>query len=91
MRSQLSVGLRGMWRGSFFVCSCLIVHAHTVDLATLFLLVTCPLVARAVNINQCGDRAREARAAAWNATHPFVPPPPLQISYEQCLVECGVG
>lgn len=64
---------------------------HAVVLATLFLLVTCPLVARAVNVDVCGDRVRATRAAAWNATHSSVPPPPLQITYEQCLVECGEG
>lgn len=60
-------------------------------LATLFLLATYPLAARAVNINVCGDRVRAKRAEAWNATHSSVPPPPLQITYEQCLVECGEG
>ena len=54
-------------------------------------LATCPLVVCAVKINQCGERLREAQDAVWNATHPSVPPPPFQLSYEQCLVECGEG
>ena len=58
---------------------------------TLFLLVACPLIGHAVKINECGNRLREAQAATWNATHPSVPPPPFQLSYEQCLVECGEG
>jgi len=64
---------------------------HTADLVALFLLVTCPLVGHAVKINECGDRLKEAQAAAWNATHPSVPLPPLQLTNEQCLVECGGG
>ena len=44
-----------------------------------------------MNINQCGGRLGEAQDAAWNATHPSVPPPQFQLTYEQCLVECGGG
>ena len=57
----------------------------------LFLLVTFPLVAHAVKMNECGDRLNEAQAAAWNATHRSTPPPPLLLTYERCLVECGSG
>ena len=69
----------------------LIVNVFIVGLATLFLLVTSPLGAHAVKLDQCGDRLRNAQDAAWNATHPSDPPPPLNLTYEQCLAECGKG
>ena len=46
----------------------------------------------AVRLTACGARLREQQAKEWNATHdPTEPPPPLSLSYEQCLVECGAG
>ena len=58
---------------------------------TLFLLVASPPGVQAVKLDQCGDRLRNAQDAAWNATHPSDPPPPLNLTYEQCLAECGKG
>ncbi|KAF9649011.1 hypothetical protein BDM02DRAFT_3114536 [Thelephora ganbajun] len=64
--------------------------ALRVNLTTLLLLLACPMVVHAVKMDECGARLKEAQAVAWNATHSSVPPP-LQITYEQCLVECGGG
>lgn len=61
------------------------------DLLSLFLLAKCPILVHAVKINECGDRLREAQAAAWNVTHPSIPPPPFELTYQQCLAECGGG
>ena len=45
-----------------------------------------------VKLADCGARLMDAQAAEWNATHPSSePPPPLQLTYEQCLDECGRG
>ena len=57
----------------------------------LSFLVTCPLLAHAVQMNACGNRLEQEAAAAWNATHPFDPPPQFNLTYEQCLSECGRG
>ena len=57
----------------------------------LFLLTTCPLGVYTVNLDECANRLKDAQAATWNATHPSIPPPPLNLTYEQCLAECGKG
>ena len=64
---------------------------HIVGLLSLFVLGACMTFVRAVDMSVCGDRLREAHAAAWNASHPSIPPPPLEVTYQQCLVECGGG
>lgn len=54
--------------------------------------MTCPLGVHTAKLGECVDRLKEAQAAAWNAIHPSVPPPPFQPpTYEECLVECGKG
>ena len=60
------------------------------------LLVVFQLVTRfpyigAIHLEACGTRLQEQQDAAWNVTHHAEPPPPLRLSYEQCLVECGTG
>ena len=64
---------------------------YSYPIGLLTILATCTLVVHAVKINECGTRLKEAQDTAWNATHSSIPPPPLQLSYEQCLVECGEG
>ena len=44
-----------------------------------------------VKLDECGARLRDEQVAAWNATHPSVPPPSLNVTYEQCLDKCGEG
>jgi len=45
----------------------------------------------AVNMTACGARLQKQLNATWNATYEMESPPPLRLSYEQCLVECGPG
>ena len=45
----------------------------------------------AVNLRACGARLQEKQNTIWNATHQTESPPPLLLSYEQCLAECGTG
>jgi len=58
---------------------------------TLFLLVAFPLGVHTVELDKCGKRLRDEHDAAWNATHPSVPPPQFNLTYEQCLAQCGKG
>ena len=53
--------------------------------------MTRPLGVHTVKLDECGNRLRDARDATWNATNPSVPPPPLDLTYERCLIECGEG
>ena len=65
------------------------------SIATTLLIVsqfvTHPPGIGAVHLKACGTGLQEQQNAVWNATHPTEPPPPLLLSYEQCLVECGTG
>jgi len=63
----------------------------TASFVILFLLATLPLGAHTVKLTECGNRLRAAQAAALNGTHPLDPLPPLNVTYEQCLAECGEG
>jgi len=45
----------------------------------------------AVNLKACGARLQKQQNIAWNTTYETEPPPPLRLSYDQCLVECGGG
>jgi len=60
-------------------------------LLLIFLFVTHFPCADAVHLRACGTRLQEELDVAWNTTFHAVPPPPLHLSYEQCLVECGTG
>jgi len=89
MHFKPSLRLRGMQRQAFHpTADC--DHPQTVSLVTLFLLVTSPLGVHTVELDRCGDRLRNAHEADWNLTHSD-PPPPLYVTYEQCLAECGTG
>ena len=39
----------------------------------------------------CGDRSRELQVKTWSVTHPNIPPPPFQLSHQQCLVGCDAS
>ena len=45
----------------------------------------------AVNLAECGKTLKNAQQGAWNATNSTSPPPTLNLTYEQCVVECGGG
>ena len=58
------------------------------SLLIVFQLIT---LVDAVNLKACGARLQKQQNAAWNTTYDMESPPPLRLSYEQCLVECGPG
>jgi len=45
----------------------------------------------AANLVKCGARLQAAQQGAWNATNSTSPAPILQLTYEQCVAECGGG
>ena len=47
--------------------------------------------ADAANLGVCGERLKEAQQNAWNAANGTSPAPTLQLTYEQCVAECGGG
>lgn len=56
------------------------------------LLVASTSCVDATKLKACGARLQEIQGLEWNATHNSTePPPPLSLSYEQCLAECGTG
>ena len=59
----------------------------------LFFLAACPLGVHTANLDECAKRLRatHAAAAALNVTDSPGPPPPLNLTYEQCLAKCGGG
>ena len=58
------------------------------SLLIVFRLVT---FVDAVNLKECGARLQRQQNATWNTVYEPEYPPPLRLSYEQCLVECGAG
>ncbi|KAF9645087.1 hypothetical protein BDM02DRAFT_3189991 [Thelephora ganbajun] len=65
----------------------------TVRISLVFLLVfmVCLTGVDTVNLDVCGAMLEAAHEGAWNATNSTSPPPPLHLSYEQCVNECGGG
>lgn len=67
-------------------------HGHcNIALTSFIVLVAYSMSVNAVNLKQCGERVKVAQQRSWNATHGTSPPPPFQLSYEECLAECGGG
>ncbi|KAF9648209.1 hypothetical protein BDM02DRAFT_3261162 [Thelephora ganbajun] len=65
--------------------------AHTATLLIVFLLVIHSPYVDAVNLQACGTRLQEQQNEVQSTTHTTESPPLLDVSYEQCLVECGTG
>jgi len=60
-------------------------------LAYLFVSLGCLTSVGAVNLRQCGARLKDLQEGAWNATNSTSSPPPLHLSYGECIAECGGG
>jgi hypothetical protein len=45
----------------------------------------------AINLAQCGMKLAERNATYWNVTLVPTAPPSFNLSYTQCLAECGDG
>ena len=60
-------------------------------LACLFVSLGCLTNVGATNLRECGARLKDLQEGTWNATNSTSPPPPLRLSYEECVSECGGG
>ncbi|KAF9781186.1 hypothetical protein BJ322DRAFT_257646 [Thelephora terrestris] len=65
--------------------------ARTATSIIVLLLVIHFTIIDAVNLNACGASLLAQQNTLQNTTNTTVSPFALQISYEQCLVECGSG
>ena len=60
-------------------------------LLLLFVFTVCLADVGAVNLRKCGTILQAAQQGAWNATNGTSPAPALQLSYRQCVEQCGGG
>ena len=64
--------------------------AHRALISSLVLMALFASVG-AVDLPRCGTRLKAEQQRIWNATNGTSPPPGLNLTYQECLVECGRG
>jgi len=63
----------------------------TIALVYFLVSLGCLTSVGAVNLRQCGARLKDLQEGTWNTTNSTSAPPPLHLSYEECILECGGG